>query len=105
MANRVEFGIPLNALSNVAEFADRLAYSYRFAALTNTGTNGRPVLTKAQWVYLAKAAGLNVEPAQQWHDWHSGERGGDPAGLMNPMVLRMRANSFRSQPSTTYRSV
>jgi hypothetical protein len=91
----------LNALSNVAEFADRLAYSYRFAALTNTGTNGRPVLTKAQWVYLAKAAGLNVEPAQQWHDWHSGERGGDPAGLMNPMVLRMRANSFRSQPSTT----
>lgn len=108
MTQRVEFGVPVAALAGVPEFADRLVYSYRFAPLSNTGSNGRPVLTKAQWVYLAKAAGLSAEAAQQWLSWHSKDirvdpNADEPTMRMNPMVARIRgpfSSGGGMQPST-----
>ncbi|GAB4055865.1 hypothetical protein [Catellatospora paridis] len=72
MTQRVTFGVPVEALQGVPGSGDRFVYSYRYAALSNTGSNGRPVLTRAQWVYLAKAAGLTGEATAEWAEWHGG---------------------------------
>ncbi|GIG15302.1 hypothetical protein Cme02nite_36340 [Catellatospora methionotrophica] len=66
------FGVPVEALQGAPGSGDRFVYSYRYAALSNTGSNGRPVLTRAQWVYLAKAAGLTGEATAEWAEWHGG---------------------------------
>ncbi|GAA1644021.1 hypothetical protein ACFQY4_26905 [Catellatospora bangladeshensis] len=76
MTERVTFGVPVEALQGAPGSGDRFVYSYRYAALSNTGGNGRPVLTRAQWVYLAKAAGLTGEATAEWLEWHGGQAKG-----------------------------
>jgi hypothetical protein len=70
-AERVEFGLPVQALQGAAESGDRFVYTSWFAYLSNTGSNGRPVLTRTQWVYLAKAAYFSGNAVEAWQAWHS----------------------------------
>src|SRR5436853_6615471 len=74
---RVEFGLPVQALQGAAESGDRFVYTSWFAYLSNTGSNGRPVLTRTQWVYLAKSASFSGNAVEAWQAWHSpnGDRG------------------------------
>ena len=91
MTQRVQFGVPVSTLQAAADTADRFFYSYKYAPISNEGSNGRPVLTKAQWIYLARAAGLNVDSDQAWKDWHNAT-GAAPAGSMTHLASMKASN-------------
>ena len=77
MVERVEFGLPVGSLAGAVGPASRMAYSYWFAPLDNEGSNGRPVLTRAQFAYVAMAAGLSGDPENLWRMWHSPDADGN----------------------------
>ena len=82
MSQRVEFGVPFASLQAAADTADRFFYSYKYAPISNTGSNGRPVLSKAQWIYLAQSVGLEVNSDQAWIDWHNAPDTAEPVKHM-----------------------
>jgi hypothetical protein len=92
MPERVEFGVPVAALQGATEPGDRFVYSYWFAGLSNRSADGRPVLTKPQWIYLAKAAGLDGELVQQWESWHTD----NPAAAGRESALPALGHTYRS---------
>ena len=93
MTSRVEFGLSPASLVGSQEPSARFAYSYWFVPLDNTGKNGRPVLTRTQFLYLAMAAGVTDGLEALWESWH-GEGGDDGDGTQTHLMME------RSQPGS-----
>lgn len=73
MTQRVEFGLPAGSLVGESIPRGRFAYSYWFVPLDNKGSNGRPVLTRTQFAYLARTAGVADGFEELWRRWHSAD--------------------------------
>lgn len=95
MSQRVEFGVPFASLQAAADTADRFFYSYKYAPISNLGSNGRPVLSKAQWIYLAQSVGLDVSSDQAWLDWHNASGTAEPVKHM--LARRVPGSGFGSR--------
>lgn len=77
MTSRIEFGLSPASLVGSQEPSATFAYSYWFVPLDNTGKNGRPVLTRTQFLYLAMTAGVTDGLEALWESWHGDDEEGN----------------------------